>query len=166
MPSSQPVPFSSSDEGADEGNDEGGDSINMAGPASEARLLAIAGNSACADCTTSDPVHYPNTPAWGSCNLGVLFCIRCAGIHRLMGAHVSKVLSIRIDTWSEEQLQTMEAKGNAAVNAQLEAEVRRSEGAYRISRSVAASRSLDLPPKSIEEPTLTLSTDPNLNLDT
>ena len=45
-----------------------------------------------------------------------------------MGAHVSKVLSIRIDTWSEEQLQAMEAKGNAEVNAQLEAEVRRSEG--------------------------------------
>ena len=97
-------------------------------PRVRGRLLAIAGNSACADCTTSDPVHYPNTPAWGSCNLGVLFCIRCAGIHRLMGAHVSKVLSIRIDTWSEEQLQAMEAKGNAAVNAQLEAEVRRSEG--------------------------------------
>ena len=128
MPSSQPVPLSSSDEGADEGNNEGGDSINVAGPESEARLLAIAGNSACADCTTSDPVHYPNTLAWGSCNLGVLFCIRCAGIHRLMGAHVSKVLSIRIDTWSEEQLQAMEAKGNAEVNAQLEAEVRRSEG--------------------------------------
>ena len=65
-----------------------------------------------------------------------------------MGAHVSKVLSIRIDTWSEEQLQAMEAKGNAAVNAQLEAEVRRSEGPYPLSRSVAASRSSDLPPKS------------------
>ena len=117
-------------------------------PRVRGRLLAIAGNSACADCTTSDPVHYPNTPAWGSCNLGVLFCTRCAGIHRLMGAHVSKVLSIRIDTWSEEQLQTMEAKGNAAVNAQLEAEVRRSEGPYPLSRSVAASRSSDLPPKS------------------
>jgi len=95
----------------------------VAGTESEARLLAIKGNSACADCMTSDPVHYPNTPAWGSCNLGCLFCIRCAGIHRKMGVHVSKVLSIRIDTWSEEQLQAMEAKGNAAVNAELEAEV-------------------------------------------
>ena len=158
--SSKGMPFSSSDEGSD----EGGDSINMASAASEARLLAIAGNSTCADCTTSDPVHYPNTPAWGSCNLGVLFCIRCAGIHRLMGVHVSKVLSIRIDTWSEEQLEAMEAKGNAAVNAQLEAEVRRNDGLYPLIRSVAASRSPDLPPKSMEEATLTLSTDPDLNL--
>ena len=39
MPSSQPVPFSSSDEGADEGNDEGGDCINMAGPESEGGCL-------------------------------------------------------------------------------------------------------------------------------
>ena len=39
MPSSQPVPFSSSDDGADEGNDEGGDCINMAGPESEAGCL-------------------------------------------------------------------------------------------------------------------------------
>ena len=100
---------SSSDEGSDEGEPRGGESIGVAGTESEARLLAIKGNSACADCMTSDPVHYPNTPAWGSCNLGCLFCIRCAGIHRKMGVHVSKVLSIRIDTWSEEQLQALEA---------------------------------------------------------
>lgn len=89
----------------------------------EARLLAIPGNQTCADCITSDPAHFPNTPAWASTNLGSVFCIRCSGIHRKMGAHITKVLSIRIDTWTEAQLQVMEGLGNDAVNAELEAQV-------------------------------------------
>ena len=85
--------------------------------------MAIAGNATCADCMTSDPVHHPNTPAWGSTNLGSLFCIRCSGVHRKLGAHITKVLSIRIDSWTEVQLTLMETLGNDAVNAELEVEV-------------------------------------------
>ena len=79
------------------GSDEDEDCINLTGADSEARLLAITGNAACADCRTSNPTHYPNTPAWGSVNLGCLFCIRCAGIHRKMGVHVSKVRRVHPD---------------------------------------------------------------------
>lgn len=112
------------DNDSDDGSDEGGDEVGQSlGSEAEGRLLAVAGNSTCADCVTSDPAHFPNTPAWGSTNLGCVFCIRCSGVHRKLGAHVSKVLSLRIDTWSEEQLHAMEAKGNGAVNAELEAEV-------------------------------------------
>ena len=93
----------------------GGDADLLSGAPVEARLLRIAGNSTCADC------HDGGAPTWASTNLGTLFCIKCAGVHRLMGAHVSKVLSIKIDAWSEAQLQHMEARGNAAVNADLEA---------------------------------------------
>ena len=54
-------------------------------------------------------------------NLGTLFCIHCSGVHRKLGAHVSKVLSVKIDAWSEEQLSVMESKGNELVNSELEA---------------------------------------------
>ena len=107
----------------EESDDVLGSADALCGPQVEARLLAIAGNATCADCMTSDPAHHPNTPAWGSTNLGSLFCIRCSGVHRKLGAHITKVLSIRIDSWSEAQLVAMEALGNDAVNAELEAEV-------------------------------------------
>jgi len=70
---------------------------------------------------TSDPKRYPCQPTWASTNLGVVFCIRCSGVHRKIGAHITKVLSLQIDSWSDAQLQHMETLGNSAVNAQLEA---------------------------------------------
>jgi len=84
-------------------------------------MQGIAGNTVCADCTTSDPRHYPALPTWASANLGVVFCIRCCGIHRKLGAHISKVLSLQIDSWTHIQLLHMRSTGNAAVNATLEA---------------------------------------------
>ena len=38
-------------------------------------------------------------------NSGVYLCIRCSGIHRGMGTHISKVKSIDLDTWTPEQMQ-------------------------------------------------------------
>ena len=92
----------------------------MCGEVVEARLTAIAGNQRCADCCATDRGE-PVVPSWASSNLGTLFCIRCSGVHRKLGAHVSKVLSIKIDSWSEAQLQRMEALGNEVVNRELEA---------------------------------------------
>jgi len=43
-------------------------------------------------------------PRWASWNLGVFLCIRCAGIHRNLGVHVSKVKSVNLDAWTAEQL--------------------------------------------------------------
>jgi len=43
-------------------------------------------------------------PRWASWNLGVFLCIRCAGIHRNLGVHVSKVKSVNLDSWTPEQL--------------------------------------------------------------
>jgi len=76
----------------------------LCGEAVEARLLRVPGNHQCADCCATER-GAPVVPSWASSNLGTLFCIRCSGVHRKLGAHVSKVLSIKIDSWSETQLQ-------------------------------------------------------------
>jgi hypothetical protein len=71
------------------------------------------GNQECADCGAPEP-------AWASVNQGVVICITCAGAHRSLGAHVSKVKSLSLDAWKEEEVQAFLAKGgNAEVNRKL-----------------------------------------------
>ena len=41
-------------------------------------------NQTCADCPTKGP-------RWASWNLGCFICIRCSGIHRSIGVHITKV---------------------------------------------------------------------------
>lgn len=36
--------------------------------------------------------------------LGVFLCMRCATIHRKLGTHISKVKSLSMDSWSNEQV--------------------------------------------------------------
>lgn len=43
-------------------------------------------------------------PRWASWNLGVFLCIRCAGIHRNLGVHITRVKSVNLDTWTPEQV--------------------------------------------------------------
>ena len=45
-------------------------------------------------------------PRWASWNLGIFICIRCSGIHRGMGTHISRVKSVDLDAWTDEQLQS------------------------------------------------------------
>lgn len=48
----------------------------------------------------------PSTgPRWASWNLGVFLCIRCAGIHRNLGVHISRVKSVNLDSWTPEQME-------------------------------------------------------------
>lgn len=44
-------------------------------------------------------------PRWASWNLGIFVCIRCAGIHRNLGVHISRVKSVNLDQWTQEQVQ-------------------------------------------------------------
>ena len=66
-------------------------------------LLSSPGNAMCADCSTSSHL------TWAAINLGIFLCIDCAGIHRGLGTHISKVRSLELDTreWSESQLELM-----------------------------------------------------------
>ncbi|CAH8467477.1 unnamed protein product [Dicrocoelium dendriticum] len=56
-------------------------------------LLKDEDNKYCVDC-----------PRWASWNIGVFLCIRCAGIHRNLGVHISKVKSVNLDSWTAAQL--------------------------------------------------------------
>ena len=41
---------------------------------------------------------------------------RCSGIHRGMGTHISRVKSVDLDAWTDEQLQSILKWGNARAN--------------------------------------------------
>ncbi|GAA5981272.1 hypothetical protein JCM10908_004048 [Rhodotorula pacifica] len=79
-----------------------------------AEFAAQAGNDRCADCSAANP-------KWASWNLGITLCIRCSGVHRSLGTHISKVKSIDLDDWTDEQVAAMEAIGNVRSNAIFEA---------------------------------------------
>lgn len=38
---------------------------------------------------------------------GVYLCIRCSGIHRGMGTHISRIKSIDLDMWTPEQMEVL-----------------------------------------------------------
>ena len=50
-------------------------------------------------------------PRWASWNLGVFVCIRCAGIHRNLGVHISRVKSVNLDSWTPEQIEVQPPLG-------------------------------------------------------
>lgn len=72
-------------------------------------LRSVAGNDRCADCSAKNP-------GWASWNLGVFLCMRCAGLHRKLGTHVSKVKSLSMDSWTTEQVESMKKVGNVESN--------------------------------------------------
>lgn len=53
---------------------------------------------------------------WSSPLSALLTDGRCSGIHRGMGTHISKVKSVDLDSWTDEQLQSVLKWGNARAN--------------------------------------------------
>ena len=62
-------------------------------------------------------------PRWASATLGSFICIRCAGIHRNLGVHISFVRSATLDDWSTKHVKNMLKWGNDRVNEYYEARV-------------------------------------------
>ncbi|XP_012551592.1 arf-GAP with dual PH domain-containing protein 1 isoform X2 [Bombyx mori] len=79
-------------------------------------LQKRSGNNVCADCLNPDP-------DWASYNLGIFICMRCASIHRGMGAHISKVKHLKLDRWEDSQVQRMKEVGNVTARNKYEERV-------------------------------------------
>lgn len=76
-------------------------------------------NSICVNCVVCSILG----PRWASWNLGVFLCIRCAGIHRNLGVHISRVKSVNLDSWTPEQVTSLQQMGNSRARAVYEAQM-------------------------------------------
>lgn len=56
------------------------------------KLLKKEENKHCADC-------HRRYPTWASTTFGAFICIKCAGFHRELGTHITKVKSMDLDKW-------------------------------------------------------------------
>lgn len=80
-------------------------------------LLHQSDNRTCADCNAPDP-------KWASPTIGVFLCLKCCGVHRSLGPNISKVLSVALDEWTDEEIEAMvEVGGNSSANSIYEAHI-------------------------------------------
>jgi len=56
------------------------------------KIMKIPENKFCFDCGLI-------SPKWASINNGIFICLKCAGIHRGFGVHISFVRSLTMDNW-------------------------------------------------------------------
>eukprot|EP00730_Choanoeca_flexa_P018511 TRINITY_DN9000_c0_g1_i4.p2 TRINITY_DN9000_c0_g1~~TRINITY_DN9000_c0_g1_i4.p2 ORF type:complete len:310 (+),score=48.04 TRINITY_DN9000_c0_g1_i4:1537-2466(+) len=77
-------------------------------------LLRTPSNNKCAECRAP-------SPTWASWNIGVFICITCTSAHRSLGPDVSKLKSLKLDEWTNDQVKRLIAGGNAKVNGVYEA---------------------------------------------
>jgi stromal membrane-associated protein len=77
-------------------------------------LRARPANDRCAECLAADTT-------WVVLDYGVLICVHCAGAHRGLGTHISKVRSTQHDTFSQSEFEWIESLGNEKSAALYEA---------------------------------------------
>jgi len=79
-----------------------------------AKLREKPGNDKCAECHAADT-------SWVVLDYGVFICVRCAGAHRGLGTHISKVRSTQHDQFTPSELEWIDSLGNAKSAALYEA---------------------------------------------
>ena len=77
--------------------------------------MADQSNTVCADCGSTEKVE------WISLNLLVVFCINCSSAHRSLGTSVSKVRSLTLDSFADENRVLVYNINNARCNGVYEA---------------------------------------------
>ena len=78
-------------------------------------LAKLPGNATCADCGDPKRIRFC------SVTLGVFLCNRCYGVHRALGAHVTRVKCLGLDAWKPEEVDLLRAVGNARAAQRYEA---------------------------------------------
>jgi len=87
-----------------------------------ATVLEVArrpGNTRCADCEAFGE----GVCTWAVVNWGTFICTHCAGAHRQMGTHVSRVRSVTLDAWTLDEVEFVRAMGNERANSIWEQEM-------------------------------------------
>lgn len=84
------------------------------------RIACQPSNQSCVDCYR--PLNQEHSQRWATISLHqrptcAFLCIRCAGVHRSLGTHISKVRSLDLDRWSPEAIMNARAWGNSRSNA-------------------------------------------------
>uniref|UniRef100_A0A7S3UIJ3 Arf-GAP domain-containing protein n=1 Tax=Oxyrrhis marina TaxID=2969 RepID=A0A7S3UIJ3_OXYMA len=87
----------------------GGKRADPTPAAFQALLARDPANELCFDCRRANP-------DWTSCAFGIFICENCAGKHRELGTHVTRVRSVRLDEWEPAQLTVFQKGGNTALD--------------------------------------------------
>ncbi|CAK61341.1 unnamed protein product (macronuclear) [Paramecium tetraurelia] len=69
------------------------------------KILKKQCNLICADCSSK-------SPTWTSLDFGVFVCYNCSGQHRALGQNITRVRSTKLDCWTQENVDMMDALGN------------------------------------------------------
>ena len=72
-------------------------------------IIKIPGNEICADCEEKNP-------RWSSINNGVLICSKCTRKHRKYGEKISKIKSLEVDEWNNDEIKILKIGGNYRFN--------------------------------------------------
>ncbi|KAI9636316.1 putative GTPase activating protein for Arf-domain-containing protein [Dioszegia hungarica] len=85
------------------------------------KVAGASGNTACADCGKSTKSSRWATISLRDTSMVMFICIRCCGIHRSFGTHISKPRSVDLDIWTQESIALALEWGNERGNMVWEA---------------------------------------------